>query len=143
MFQAIKYHWHLYKLNKKADEIQNCYKKLKEKAKGDEYQSLQTEEGSEICPILDEISILKSKRFIQIANRLLVPLPEQSNDDFWDKTPYVNRRYLTDRGIWEIKKFIHEEKRQRRERFVVWIAFLTGITGVIGAITGLAAVLSR
>lgn len=70
----------------------------------------------------------------------MVPLPESKDKELWKDLHYAQGRAMTDKGFWEIKKLIRQEKRERREGFVVWLASLTGI---IGATTGLAAVLSR
>ncbi len=140
MFEAIKYRWQLYNLDKKYAKVTNSYKKLRKTAKRDEYQRLREEEGSEVSPILEEIDSLRTKTFCRSANKLLVPQPDYNNKEFWEKRYYGYGKNLTDKGLWEIKKLIREEKRQRREGFVVWMATLTGI---IGAITGLVAVILR
>lgn len=140
MLRAIKYRWKIYKLNKESEKIENNYKKLKKTAKGDEYQSLHAEEGDEILPILEEVNSLRTKYFCRYANKLLVPRPDYQNKDFWQDRYYGYGRNLTDKGFWELKKLIRQDKRERREGCVVWLAALTGI---IGAATGLAAVLSR
>ena len=70
----------------------------------------------------------------------MVPLPESKDKELWKDLYYAGGRALTSKGFWELKKLIRQEKRERREGFVVWLAALTGI---IGATTGLAAVLSR
>ncbi len=141
MIETIKYRRELRKLNKRRDELERLYAKQKAKAKtAKEIEELGAEIGSEIDPILEEINSLQSKRFCQIAHKLLVPTPDRTNENFWCQRHYDYGYILTDKGIWEIKKLIRQEKRERREGFVIWLAALTGI---IGATTGLAAVLSR
>jgi len=139
MFEAIKYRWKLRKLEKECNRIQGIYAKHRKGLKGKDLAVLHSEEGSEICPVLEEIDSLKTGRFSQIANRLMVPLPDYNDKELWQDLCYSSRRVaLTSKGFWELKKLIRQEKRERREGFVVWLATLTGI---IGAITGLAAVL--
>jgi hypothetical protein len=140
MFEGIKYRWQLRKLENECSRIQGVYAKHSKGLSWEKQQDLRGEEGSEISPVLEEIDSLKSRRFCQIANRLMVPLPDMQDKEQWQEESYGQGRVLTSKGIWEVKKLIRQEKRERREGLVVWLAALTGI---IGAITGLAAVLSR
>ena len=140
MFEAIKYRWELRKIEKEQNRITENFEKHKKGLSGAELESLRSEVGSEIWPVFEKIDALKTKRFRQIANRLMVPLPESKDKELWQDLHYVGGRALTDKGFWELKKLIRQEKRERREGFVVWLAALTGI---IGALPGLAAVLMR
>jgi len=140
MFKAIKYRWELQKLDKECNRIEKNFEKHKKGLSGEQLEELRAEVGSEIWPVFEKIDALKTRRFRQIANRLMVPLPESKDKELWKDLHYAQGRALTDKGFWELKKLIRQEKRERREGFVVWLASLTGI---IGATTGLAAVLSR
>lgn len=140
MFEEIKYRWELRKLDKERSRIHQSYAKHRKGLSGTKLEGLLAEESSVIWPVLEEIDCLKTRRFCQDANRLMVPLPDYKNEELWKTIRYSGGRALTDKGFWELKKLIRQEKRERRERFVVWIAALTGISG---ANTGLAGVLSR
>jgi hypothetical protein len=140
MFDAIKYRWKLRKLEKELSKIGDNFAKREKGLIGEELERVEYDEWFELEPIYEEIVALKTKRFCQIANRLMVPLPDHSDKEFWKYRSDERTLILTDKGFWELKKFIRQEKRERREGFVVWLAALTGI---IGAITGLAAVLTR
>jgi hypothetical protein len=70
----------------------------------------------------------------------MVPLPDSADKELWEDQSYVRASVLTPKGFWELKKLIRQEKRERREVFLVWLAALTGI---IGATTGLVAVIMR
>lgn len=140
MYKAIKYRWELRKLEKEYNRIDKSFKKDKKGLSGEQLEILRGEVSSEIWPVYEKIEALKTRRFRQIANRLMIPLPESKDKELWTDLQYVEERALTDKGFWELKKLIRQEKRERREGFVVWLAALTGI---IGATTGLAAVLSR
>jgi len=83
MFEAIKYRWQLRKLNMQCDKIDKTFKKLKEEASGEDLEVLLSEEGSEMVPVIEEIESLKTKRFYQIAARLMVPIPDKRNKEFW------------------------------------------------------------
>ena len=138
MFELIKYRWKLRKLEKESNRIDMNFEKNKKGLSANDLEFLRAEVSSEIWPVFEEINQLKSRRFCQIANRLMVPLPNQKDKELWEEQSYTRIRVLTSKGIWELKKLIRQEKRERREGFVVWLAALVGI---IGAITGLAAVL--
>ncbi len=140
MFEGMKYRWQLHKLENECSRIQKQYAKYKKGLSGSKLQEVDSEEGSEIWPVLEEIDRLKSRRLCQIADRLMVPLPDIQDKEQWKEQSYGQGRVLTSKGLWELRKLVREEKRERREGFVVWLAALTGI---IGAMTGLAAVLSR
>lgn len=141
MIETIKYRWQLRKLNRKCDELSRFYAdKEAESKNNNDKEMVRAEAGSVIVPVMEEIDSLQTKRFCQLANRLLVPIPDRSNKEMWREKHYSYGRTLTDKGIWEIKKLIRQEKRERREGFIVWLAALTGI---VGAITGLAAILTR
>lgn len=107
---------------------------------GEKLELLRAEVSSEIWPVFEKINALKTRRFRQISNRLMVPMPESKDKELWKDLGYVGGRALTDKGFWELNKLIRQEKRERREGFVVWLAALTGI---IGALTGLAAVIFK
>lgn len=140
MFEVIKYRWELRKLENECNKIAEPYEKLRKGMSNQELEELRFEIGSELTPVSEKINALKTRRFRQIANRLMVPLPESKDKELWEYLPYIGGRALTDKGFWELKKFIRQEKRERREGFVVWLA---ASTGIIGALTGLAAVLMR
>ena len=147
MFEAIKYRWELQKLDKECNRIEKNFEKHKKGLSGEQLELLHAEVSSEIWPVFEKIDALKTRRFRQIANRLMVPMPESKDKELWKDLHYVQGRALTDKGFWELKKFIRQERRERRERFVMWAPALTGIIGaiaaVIAAMTGLVIVLTR
>ena len=147
MFKAIKYRWELRKLEKEYNRIDKRFKKDKKGLSGEQLEILRGEVSSEIWPVYEKIEALKTRRFLQIANRLMIPLPEYKDKELWKDLHYVQGRALTDKGFWELKKFIRQERRERRERFVMWVPALTGIIGaiaaVIAAMAGLVIVLTR
>jgi hypothetical protein len=112
-----------------------------------ELEQLHAEEGSILLPVLEQIDALKSRRFCHIAHTLMMPLPDYNDKEFWKFLLYEGEQALTDKGLWELKKLIRQEKRERREGVVKWLTALTGvigaIAGVIAAMTGLVIVLNR
>ena len=141
MVEPVKYRRQLRELNRKYDELSRFYADEEAKAKGSrQKEEVRAEAGSEIVPILEKIDHLQTRRFCRIANRLLVPIPDRSDKEMWSEKHYDYGHVLTGKGIWEIKKLIRQEKRERREGFAFW---LTASVGIIGAFTGLAAVLTN
>ena len=147
MFEGIKYHWELRKIEEECDRLEKIYAKHRKGLSGDKLEMLLAEESSEIWPVFEKIDAIKTRRFRQIANRLMVPLPESKDKELWKDLHYIGGRALTDKGFWELKKLIRQEKREQHEVFRMWLAALTGIigviTGLIGVIIGLVAVLTR
>jgi hypothetical protein len=140
MFEFIKYSLELRKLEREYSRIDREYSTQKKGLSSEELQNLHAEESSVVWPVLEKIDQLNSRRFCHIANKLMVPLPDRNDKEMWQEQPLSRKRILSSKGIWELKKLIRQEKRERREGFVVWLAALTGF---FGAITGLAAILSR
>ncbi len=140
MFEVIKYRCNLRKLYNECNETENNFEKNKKGLSGEQLELLRAEVSSEIWPVFEKIDALKTNRFRQIADRLMVPMPESKDKELWKELHYARGRALTDKGIWELKKLIRQEKRERREGFIVWLAVLTGI---IGAATGMIAVIKR
>lgn len=140
MFEAIKYCLRLRKLETECSRIHGNYAGHRKGLSGTELEQLLAEESSEVSPVLEQIDALKTARFFQIANRLMVPLPDYNDKESWEHRHYDRGRVLTSKGFWDLKKLIRQEKRERREGFIIWIAALTGI---IGACTGLAAVIFK
>jgi hypothetical protein len=136
VFEVIRYRWELGKLEKECNRIENTFEKNRKGLRSEELESLRAEVSDEIWPVFEKIDALKTRRFHQIANRLMVPLPESKNKELWKDLHYIGERALTDKGFWELKKLIRQDRREIRE----WLAALTGI---IGALIGLAAVLMR
>jgi hypothetical protein len=140
MYSRLKYNFELSKLNRECEKIRKRYNKIKAEAKREEWQELRSEEGSYIVPLLERKAVLITRDLCRRANSLLVPLPDRSNKEFWEELHYEYGQALTDKGIWKIKEYIHEEKRQRRESFLCWV---TPLIGLIGALIGLIAVLKK
>ena len=143
MFEGIRYRWRLRKLEDECDKIEEEYEERKKGLSGTDREDARSEAGSMLFPIWDEIGELKSNRIRQIAARLLVPLPDTKDKELWEEQTYRGRKILTSKGIWELKKLIREEKRERRQWVGLLTALITAIAGAIGATAGLVAVLSR
>jgi len=107
MIEVIKYRWQLRKLNRKYNKLSRFHHKKIEKAQSStEREELRADAGAEISPILEEMDSLKTKRFCQLANKVLVPIPDRSKKEMWIDKYYDYGSILTDKGIWEIKKLL-------------------------------------
>ncbi len=140
MFDWIKYRWNLNRLYAKQNKELKPFVKLRKKATPKELETLHYEESCIYFEFQDEIDRLISRYFNRTANKLLIPVPDFHNEEYWSKS-YIDGTYILNmKGVWEVKKLIHQDKKGRREGFIIWISSLTGI---IGATTGLVAVMSR
>jgi len=141
MFEAIKYRWELQKLDKECNKIEKNFEKHKKGLSGEQLELLRAEVSSEIWPVFEKIDALKTRRFRQIANRLMVPLPESKDKELWKDLHYVQGRALTDKSFWELKicrllnafsnlrgyirrKLVRVNESVHAQRFVLFSPFL-------------------
>ena len=105
----------------------------------EEIEQLAYGEDRELEEVDEELSALITDHLISQARRLLLPVPERSDQDSWQECAvYVSRHVLTDRGIANLRTAIRTECKARIELAVIVTAV---VTGLIGATTGLVAVL--
>ncbi len=78
---------------------------------------------------------LVTRNLMACASRMMIPTPEE---DQWERCGVTGYRFLTTRGIHELRKAIRGERTARREAALSWIG---ATTGLVGALTGLVAVL--
>ena len=140
MFELIKYRGELQTLEREIRKIQQRYAGLGKGLSGTELQELHADESSEVSPLLEDIEVLKTRRFVKIADRLMVPLPDRNDEELWEDSTCGTTKVLTAKGYWELKTLIRQDKRERSQLALMWLAALTGIIGVT---TGLLAVLGR
>jgi len=71
------------------------------------------------------------------AGRYHVPTPERGNDEDsnWkfieDRQDGHKYWYLTEIGIFAVRKLIREEEKYKRDNLLAYIAALTGVGGVV------------
>lgn len=83
-----------------------------------------------------------TRRLVRRARKLRVPLPEyprkrDEDNDWWSMNYSNGQRYLTPKGIAEVRDAIRKEERWQSERYAQWISGLAGVTGVLGTLIGL------
>ena len=145
MFEAFKYRCGLHNLYKKYNRIDKSFQKHKKGLSVEQLEELRAETSSEIWPIIERINVLKTKRYLQIADRLMLPPLDSKDKELWEDMHYERGQALTNKGFWELNKLIRQEKRERWEGVRVWCTSLAKVIGAIAAVlaamTGLFVVL--
>ena len=87
------------------------------------------------------ILLVQTEYYKRLCQRYALPIPDINNEDLYVKfdfdDEYGDRYLLNDKGIFEVRKLIREERKAIREEFGFWI---TMTVGLVGALTGLASV---
>ena len=147
MFEAFKYRCGLHNLYKEYNRIDKSFQKHKKGLSGEQLELLRAETSSEIWPIIERINALKTRRYRQIADKLMLHPLDSKDKELWEDMHYEMGQALTNKGFWELNKLIRQEKRERREGVRVWCTLLAGVIGaiaaVIAAMTGLVVVLKQ
>lgn len=87
----------------------------------------------------EEIAWLVTSYLLSKANKRFLPYPSyREGEDPWERGHFTGKRYLTEKGISELRSRIRKEDR---ERFDLFLKIAAGLTGVIGALTGLIAIM--
>ena len=81
---------------------------------------------------------LQTEHLCNIAKVLTIP--DLQDESMWDKVDSYSSQILTRKGIYELKKLIRNEKKEKRDIIFSWI---TIITGLIGALIGLVSILGK
>ena len=130
------------------DDTNRLYRELiaeAEKTKTpDKIQDLYGEWSLDSALIEEELRQLETRRLVNRAHRLLLPVPEipvgKTEDDNWIRGTHLRVWYLKPEGFSRMRALIRAETKERREAFVTWA---TLIIGIIGALIGLVAVCRR
>ena len=93
-----------------------------------------------ISEIDRQIRELHTERLLKIANKLIVPIPSFSDETAWEELSPYRKICLTNKGIFELKKSIRLEKKERRD---IVFSLITILIGLIGALIGLISVLKN
>lgn len=136
MFELQKKQNELNKTNKIYSTLINKAKKAKKPQ--DEIESLISEMFMETGTIEEEINSLISRKWVQKAEKLYLPVPSYGDEGCWQTGDYTQRRFLTPNGIRQIRSLTREEISAQRKIMLDWFI---PVIGVIGAVTGLLAVI--
>jgi hypothetical protein len=135
MFELQKHQRELNRTSKLYDNLID--KAKKEKKTQDEIDSLIGEMFAETGIIEEEIKSILSRKWIQKAEKLMLPIPDYDDDECWEKGVYTQSRFLKAKGITKIRNLVREENSAQRKGILDWVI---PIIGIIGAVTGLLAV---
>jgi hypothetical protein len=109
----------------------------KRNASKEEIGALQTEVGADEWFSQCEIQQLHSDYLRNVAHKLVIPVPNFSDNLMWDKLG-DSLHCLSEHGINKLRVDIRAERKARVDLFVMW---MPGIVGILGALIGLAAIL--
>jgi len=96
-------------------------------------ERLDAEWAVERLRIDEEQQGIVTERLRKSADRLLVPLPVISSDN-WERGPYTGIWHLTAEAAAKVRRALHEERKRRQE---IWLPWLAVVVGLIGASIGL------
>ena len=132
MLKYISYRWHLQKLLKQRNEINE---KIEPPSLGQEYLPLQVEHD-QLEIVEHQIFRLRSDYYWETAFRAGVPVP--SGETYWTANKaFPGTDHINQEGILVLIERLHE----RTKRIVQFITVvIAGITGLVGALTGLVSV---
>lgn len=95
----------------------------------------------------EEAEIEYTRQLLAEAHKYHALLPEyppaHDENDSWSFSSSLGTRYLTRKGVNEVRQSIRGEQRWRIERRAHLLQWLSGITGVVGALIGLVSLLLR
>ena len=128
--------WHLRMDLHRIDKI---YAPLVANATGQEREQLDSAWAFERILIDEEHQGIVTERLQKKANRLLIPTPLISSDN-WERGPNTGIWYLTSEGASRVRRAIHEERKRRQE---IWLPGLAVVVGVISAFIGLVLALKK
>ena len=143
MIAELRYRWHLHKLLRNESKINNNFdnqlKYMKKQGKSDEIEELRSNSSLDFSLNKEEIQKLITTRLNEIANKLVLELPDYEDKQMWRESIYtMDQSVLTEKGIEVLRSKIRAEKKERIDIFIRWA---TVLTGTIGALTGLLAVI--
>jgi len=121
----------LQKKQRESNRINSLYSKLIQKAKKEhktenEIEGLISEMFSETGVIEEEIKYLLSRKWVQKAEKLFLPVPSY-NELFWERGNYTRYRFLTPDGITKIRSLVRDEMSAQRKMISEWIIPTVGV----------------
>ena len=157
MIDALSYRGRMWRLEHDRRKVSRAYDKERRKAKkaGATLEALEDlfhqEYALDADLIEEELMLLRSRRLIQSASKLFIPVPDYMDSLIpgHHSTSWVNgkasgRMYLSMAAQRKLDAEIRTEKAARSEPWRQWITlWIAGLTGLIGTATGLAALLHR
>ena len=136
------------RLRIELDETNRLYRRViaeaERKNDPEEVNNLYSEWHSESAPIEEELQQVQTRRLVNKARRMLLPVPgipmDKSEDENWIRGTFTRSWHLKAEGFTRVRAAIRAESKERREASIAWA---TLIIGILGALTGLVAVWRR
>jgi hypothetical protein len=136
------------RLRIELDETNRLYRRViaeaERKNDPDKLNNLYSEWHSESAPIEEELLEIQTRRLVNKARRMLLPVPDipmnEPEDENWIRGTSTRGWHLKAEGVTHVRAAIRAESKERREALIAWA---TLIIGILGALTGLVAVWRR
>lgn len=137
-----------WKLSRRERRSRSTYRKkmAESRAKGDkDGEEIWKQEWAETAfDIEEERRWLKDRRVRRIGDRLYIPLPPHSDDQYWEEAVMRPGAYfLTVKGMNDLLSRIRAERKARLEVWIALAPVIAALTGLLGALAGVLAVVSR
>ncbi|WP_421360272.1 hypothetical protein [Agrobacterium rosae] len=107
------------------------------KTKSDAFQKAISTYGHEADLILSEIAEMETRQAIIRAQRWRVPIPQRpygnrgQDTDFWEWSVAHGLYYLTDHGLREVRKMVHDEREMLSRPIITWAALAISVISLI------------
>lgn len=142
MIENLKYKYTLWRLRKNKHKISKKLEELSAIAKTPDDYAEGAYINQEKEAITNWIEYLQTKYYCNVCHNLLIPIPNQEDKNLFYKYDFDDEegeKYIfTSIGFHYIRKFIRDERKEKREAFGYWI---TIIIGILGALTGLISII--
>lgn len=109
------------------------------KTRSEAFQSAISEYGYEADLILSEIAEIETGQALRRAEKWRVPIPKRpfseygQDTDFWEWSSAHGRYYLTDFGLREVRKMVHDEREMMSRPVLSWAALGISVISLIVA----------
>jgi hypothetical protein len=138
-----------WRLQRKLSRLERAYRKDEEgtraaveaaRLRGASSRDIEEITGGSDAPVIQRrIHEALSNYLIAKAHRLVIPLPDRSEDNLWSVNSDTGEAVLTRQGINELRSVIRSEEKARREAILMWVPAITAVTGLLGALIGVIA----
>lgn len=145
MLPELIYEWKLRRLHRNKRRMLETYRKKREllpkgPSRHDALEKIISDEQIDVMEANEEISYLTTSHLIEEAQRLIVPIPQRGNSQYWFVDDAFGRTHLTTEGVIKLRSDIRAERKAGRE---LPMSLLPMAIGLLGALTGLLAVILK